>query len=206
MHGAEPSRHFPATFGVLTTIVAFMPLLMISGFAAAFTESIGWVVILCLIFSLIESKLILPSHLVHFGKPNEESWFNKIPKRANAKLEDFVHTYYVPSCAKCIDNRYITLSTFIGMFIVATSLLAGGIVRVVFLPEIPSDFVQASVTMVEGSPESQTRAIMNKLEDAALSMNGQFQFKDVETGEMSTEVVDHVIIVGNNADLRNYGH
>ncbi len=198
VHGANRVA-IPATFGVLTTIVAFMPLLMISGFAAAFTESIGWVVILCLIFSLIESKLILPSHLVHFGKPNEESWFNKIPKHANAKLEDFVHTYYVPFVRKCIDNRYITLSTFIGMFIVATSLLAGGIVRVVFLPEIPSDFVQASVTMVEGSPESQTRAIMNKLEDAALSMNGQFQFEDVETGEMSTEVVDHVIIVGSNA-------
>jgi multidrug efflux pump subunit AcrB len=30
-------------------------------------------------------------------------------------------------------------------------------------------------------------------------MNGQFQFEDVETGEMSTEVVDHVIIVGSNA-------
>jgi len=198
VHGANRVA-IPATFGVLTTIVAFMPLLMISGFAAAFTESIGWVVILCLVFSLVESKLILPSHLVHFGKPNNESWFNRIPKVANAKLESFVHAYYVPFVRKCIENRYVTLSTFVGMFIISTSLLAGGIVRVVFLPEIPSDFVQASVTMVEGSPESQTRAVMNKLEDAALSMNGQFEFRDSETGDISTDIVDHVIIVGSNA-------
>jgi len=195
VHGANRVAQ-PATFGVLTTIVAFMPLLMISGFAAAFTESIGWVVILCLVFSLIESKLILPSHLIHFGKPNENSWFNRIPTKVNAWLDNFVHTYYVPFIETCIRNRYITLSSFIGMFIVTAGLMAGGLVRVVFLPEIPSDFIQASVTMVEGSPEEQTRAIMNRLEEAALSLNGQFEFDDSETGEVSTKVVDHVIIVG----------
>ena len=195
VHGAQRVA-IPATFGVLTTIVAFMPLLMISGFAAGFTESIGWVVILCLVFSLVESKLILPSHLVHFGKPNETSWFNKIPKRCNEILDKFVHEKYVPFVSKCIRNRYITLSTFISALIIAAGLMAGGIVRVVFLPEIPSDFIQATVTMVEGSPEQQTRAIMNKLEEAALSLNGKFEFEDSETGETSTEIVDHVIIVG----------
>jgi len=40
---------------------------------------------------------------------------------------------------------------------------------------------------------------MNKLEDAALSMNGQFEFRDSETGDISTDIVDHVIIVGSNA-------
>jgi len=195
VHGAQRVA-IPATFGVLTTIVAFMPLLMISGFAAGFTESIGWVVILCLVFSLVESKLILPSHLVHFGKPNETSWFNKIPKRCNEILDKFVHEKYVPFVSKCIRNRYITLSTFIGTLIIAAGLMAGGIVRVVFLPEIPSDFIQATVTMVEGSPEQQTRAIMNKLEEAALSLNGKFEFEDSETGETSTDIVDHVIIVG----------
>ena len=195
VHGANRVA-IPATFGVLTTIVAFMPLLMISGFAAGFTEAIGWVVILCLIFSLVESKLILPSHLVHFGKPNENSWFNKIPKKCNAWLNGIVHNYYVPFVEKCIRNRYVTLSSFVAALIIAGGIMLGGIVRVVFLPEIPSDFIQASVTMVEGSPENQTRAIMNKLEDAALSLNGNFEFRDSETGETSTDIVDHFIIIG----------
>ncbi len=195
VHGANRVA-LPATFGVLTTIVAFMPLLMISGFAAAFTESIGWVVILCLVFSLVESKLILPSHLVHFGRPNPNSWFNRIPVWCNDKLSTYVHNTYVPWLRRCIKYRWITLSSFVGVLIISAGLMAGGIVRVVFLPEIPSDFIQASVTMVEGSPEQQTRAIMNKLEQAALSLNGKFEFEDTETGETSTEIVDHFIIVG----------
>ena len=195
VHGANRVA-LPATFGVLTTIVAFMPLLMISGFAAAFTESIGWVVILCLVFSLVESKLILPSHLVHFGRPNANSWFSRIPVWCNDKLSTYVHNTYVPWLRRCIKYRWITLSSFVGVLIVSAGLMAGGIVRVVFLPEIPSDFIQASVTMVEGSPELQTRAIMNKLEQAALSLNGKFEFEDTETGETSTDIVDHFIIVG----------
>jgi multidrug efflux pump subunit AcrB len=195
VHGANRVA-MPATFGVLTTIVAFMPLLMISGFAAAFTDSIGWVVILCLVFSLIESKLILPSHLVHFGRPNPNSWFNTIPAWCNDKLSAYVHNTYVPWLRSCIEYRWITLSSFLSLLIISLGLLAGGIVRVVFLPEIPSDFIQASVTMVEGSPEQQTRVIMNKIEQAALSLNGKFEFVDSETGETSTNIVDHVIIVG----------
>jgi len=195
VHGANRVA-LPATFGVLTTIVAFMPLLMISGFAAAFTESIGWVVILCLVFSLVESKLILPSHLVHFGRPNANSWFSRIPVWCNDKLSTYVHNTYVPWLRRCIKYRWITLSSFVGVLIVSAGLMAGGIVRVVFLPEIPSDFIQASVTMVEGSPELQTRAIMKKLEQAALSLNGKFEFEDTETGETSTDIVDHFIIVG----------
>ena len=58
----------PATFGVLTTIVAFAPSLFISGVFGAFPEACGWVVILCLAFSIIESKLILPAHIAH-SKP-----------------------------------------------------------------------------------------------------------------------------------------
>ncbi len=54
----------PATFGVLTTIAAFIPFLMGDGPESAVGKAIGGVVILCLIFSLIESKLILPAHLV----------------------------------------------------------------------------------------------------------------------------------------------
>ena len=54
----------PATFGVLTTIAVFVPFLFGEGPSSAFGKAIGSVVVLCLIFSLIESKLILPAHLV----------------------------------------------------------------------------------------------------------------------------------------------
>lgn len=55
----------PATFGVLTTIAVFAPMLFSSGPESAFFKSISGVIILCLVFSLIESKWILPAHIAH---------------------------------------------------------------------------------------------------------------------------------------------
>ena len=54
----------PVIFGVLTTIAAFLPLVMVQGQMADFFSPIGWIVIFALFFSIVESQLILPSHLV----------------------------------------------------------------------------------------------------------------------------------------------
>ena len=58
----------PVTFGVLTTIVAFTPLLNLAGGMGKMTRTIPIVVISCLFFSMIESKLILPCHLARISK------------------------------------------------------------------------------------------------------------------------------------------
>ncbi|MEX2365261.1 MAG: efflux RND transporter permease subunit, partial [Pseudohongiellaceae bacterium] len=189
----------PATFGVLTTIVAFFPLMMISGFAASFTKAIGGVVILCLIFSLIESKLILPSHLAHLGKTGKGGIFNRLQLTCNGYLDRFVKNHYTPFIKKCITNRYTTAASFIGLLILTVGVMGGGIVRVVFLPEIPSDFIQANVSMIEGSPEQQTRDTINRLEHAVQSLAGRFEFQDSETGAISTDITDHFLIVSNGA-------
>jgi multidrug efflux pump subunit AcrB len=50
-------------FGVLTTITAFMPLMLGPGTMGQIFGVIATVVICCLIFSLVESQFILPAHL-----------------------------------------------------------------------------------------------------------------------------------------------
>ena len=55
----------PVIFGVLTTMIAFVPLLLVEGRRGQIFAQIPLVVIPCLIFSLVESKLILPAHLGH---------------------------------------------------------------------------------------------------------------------------------------------
>ncbi|MFT5691246.1 MAG: multidrug efflux pump subunit AcrB [Oceanicoccus sp.] len=55
----------PVIFGVLTTMAAFMPLMLGPGTSGQIQSIISMVVLCCLIFSLIESQLILPSHLGH---------------------------------------------------------------------------------------------------------------------------------------------
>ena len=55
----------PVTFGVLTTVAAFMPLLFVTGFMGQVMGVIATTVICCLVFSLVESQMILPAHLGH---------------------------------------------------------------------------------------------------------------------------------------------
>ena len=55
----------PVTFGVLTTIAAFMPLLFGIGTIGQVMSVVATTVICCLMFSLIESQLVLPAHLGH---------------------------------------------------------------------------------------------------------------------------------------------
>ena len=105
----------PATFGVLTTIMAFLPMLFISGPVAAFFASIAWVVMWALFFSLVESKLVLPSHLSIMKSSHGAK--TGISDRVDRTLKTFIEKVYGPFLAKTIEYRYATLAFFIGLLI-----------------------------------------------------------------------------------------
>ena len=177
----------PATFGVLTTIMAFIPLLFTTGPASAFTDAIAWVVVLCLVFALIESKLILPSHLAlmrstHKCRPSAKA---DITGWVEAKLRDFIAGVYRPFLARAIHYRYITMATFIALLILTIGIVAGGQVRFVFFPEVDSDEVVASVELVEGVPEAQIYQVVEAMSD------GLRRADDVLNGD-GPKSVEHV--------------
>ena len=106
----------PATFGVLTTIAAFIPVLMISGVMGAFFASIGWVVTLCLVFSIIESKLILPAHLSHmkiktYAKDTHNA-FVRFQRFFSEGLHTVIDDYYLPFLKKSLERRATGLAGF----------------------------------------------------------------------------------------------
>ena len=169
----------PATFGVLTTIAAFIPMLMVPGSFGAIWKTIGWVVIVCLIFSLVESKLILPAHLAHMKlKPYDPSKANRIQKIRDVfseGIKTFIHNKYLPFLDKAIRNRYITLATFLAALIVTVGLFGGGIVRFVFFPNVPSDFIQAEIEMLPGSSVVQRDRALSEIGSALLEVDRQTQ-------------------------------
>lgn len=180
----------PATFGVLTTIVAFMPNLFLEGFMAAFPKSMGWVVIFCLIFSLIESKWILPSHLAH-SRPSKGGilgLLNKIPTKNNRRLNHFIQNRYLPMLMICIRNRYTTFAVFAAMLILVAGLVSGGIVRYVLFPAIPSDFLNTQLKMVEGTPDWQTQEANNKIVNAMYELENRYK---LDTGN-EEGLINHI--------------
>ena len=169
----------PATFGVLTTIAAFSPILLVSGVSGQFFAAIGWVVVLCLIMSLVESKLILPAHLAHMRvkpyEPETSNRFVRFQRGFSDTLYHLVDRYYLPSLRVLLRNRYLALAGFIAVLILSLGLMVSGLMRVVFFPPVEGDFMRADLEMNEGTPAYLTHANIERLTEALAVVDEQIQ-------------------------------
>jgi len=167
----------PATFGVLTTIAAFLPQTLATGPGAAFSKAIGGVIILCLIFSLIESKLILPAHIAAMKdrKPNPKNPLHRARKVMDNGLKSFVDNYYTPFVGRCIHYRYTVIVGFMCLLIVSAGMFAGGLVKFVPNPKIPHDFPRIDIEMNLASSEQATLETAKKVEQLILSVDKQLK-------------------------------
>lgn len=165
----------PATFGVLTTAVAFIPILMVSGVSGQFFSAIGWVVIFALLFSLVESKLILPAHLAHMKmaeyNPEKSNALFRMQRNFSEGLHGFVDNYYAPFLERALKRRYLTLSVFLSMLILSAGLIASGIARFVWFPDLAGDFIQVNLEMNEGTPSHLTHNALDRIQQSLREVN-----------------------------------
>ena len=196
----------PATFGVLTTIAAFAPLLFVGGIAGPFFEAISVVVVLCLFFSLVESKLILPAHLVHARIPDidEDDLFNpqrkipwrermprfflKIQRRVQHGLARLINDGYQPLVERAIDNRGITATIFLSLMIITVGIIASGLVKFEVFPDQPSDFIFVELEMQPGTAPAVRDQYLDRLENTLLEMNDEYVAENPDTLPMIRHV------------------
>lgn len=168
-----------ATFGVLTTIVAFTPMLMIPGVSGKIWSQIGIVIILCLIFSLVESKLILPAHLakmkIKYHRSGKLDPISRIQRSVGDGLDRVVQRFYKPLLKLSVRFRYVTLSAFVAMIIVSIALVQAAIVPWQFFPNVPLDDINVTMTMAEGTPSKITHQAAFYLRDQAEALNEELK-------------------------------
>jgi multidrug efflux pump subunit AcrB len=161
----------PVIFGVLTTMAAFLPLLLATGRLSSFFSVVGWVVVIALVFSIVESQWILPAHLAHRKQTEPTQRFamawNRIQGRLAGWLERLATDFYLPLLTKAVDNRYITGSIGLGVLILALALTASGRVVFTFFPAIEGDQVFATLEMPEGVSVDVTARAAEQVADAA---------------------------------------
>jgi multidrug efflux pump subunit AcrB len=189
--------YVPVIFGVLTTIAAFFPLTIVPGMMGDFFVVIGVTVIVCLIFSLIESQLILPAHLAHRrtrskgGSPNTivRGW-TIFQDGVALRLEHFSRDIYRPFLERALEWRYLTIAIGVGVLILTASLFSSGRMGFQFFPAVEGNRVVAMLTMPRGTPVEMTEQAAAQLESAAQELGAQI---DSTRPEGEPSVINHML-------------
>ncbi|NNC98586.1 MAG: efflux RND transporter permease subunit [Gammaproteobacteria bacterium] len=157
----------PVIFGVVTTIIAFLPWIFLSGTTQEFTRQISWVVMLALAFSLIESLLILPAHLSNLKPISKTNRFAQFQHSISESIVHFGANKYAPLLEKAVARPVLTLMIFLGLFLIGfVGLMGGGHVRSSFMPDVESEQIFINIDLREGTTYKRALDILAQLQHA----------------------------------------
>ncbi len=181
----------PVTFGILTTIVAFLPLSFIDGRWGDFAKQIPPVVAPVLLFSLVESKLVLPAHLKHVRPRGEHAGpFARFQMRISAGLEWAVTHVYQPSLEFAVRHRASVLALFIAMGLAMWGYCKGGRMGFASFPSVENLKVTASLNLPNNLPIERTGEYVQQISEATETLKKDFV--DPGTGESLIQNVARV--------------
>jgi len=174
----------PVTIGVLTTMTAFAPLGLSTGTLGQILRDIPVVVISVLAISLFEAYLILPAHL-----SSEKRWSAGIiawlREKVDAGLETVTHRALLPAVRAALRWRYVSLTVFAAILMLALSLFRSDFMRFVFFPVIEGDKINISLVMPVGTPFETMQA------------HGEDMRKAIESVETSIEEKHNSDLINN---------
>jgi multidrug efflux pump subunit AcrB len=200
----------PVVFGVFTTMATFIPIINIPGSMGSFFSVMGIAVIIALFFSIIESQLILPSHLAHRSAERNvssgPSLLNKwltLQDTISGSLQTLATDYYFPAVRQAIEWRYLTLTIAIGILLVTAAMLMSGRIIFQFFPSVQGNRLYASLTMPEGTPIEQTELAVKRMEAAVDALRIEL---DAELEPGSPSRIKHMLsLAGSNIPKGSIG-
>ncbi|QDU47654.1 Multidrug resistance protein MdtB [Symmachiella dynata] len=190
---------------VATTIIAFLPLMYVSGVMGKFIAVMPVAVIAMLVISLVESSFVLPCHLAHkrgmflmvvewllypfrplaimFG------WMNRYCIRL---LDWFIKRVYVPTLRKSVNNPAIVISGAIALMMICFGLIAGGIAPWSIFPKLDSNTIIAKVVYPDGTPSSITDEATQRMEEAIVKINQKYADQGMNLVDLRRRTVGSV--------------
>ena len=169
----------PVVMAVTTTIVAFVPLLFVTGIMGKFIAVMPMAVIAILAVSLFEALVILPSHLDHALRASERkqerfSWHERIRRRVEEGLHFVVDNLYTPAVRYGVRNKYFTLALGIGVLMISLGIIRGGYVPFVFFPKGESDWIIVDLSYPLGTSYTITEDTVAHIEKSAFALNEEY--------------------------------
>ena len=179
----------PVTFGALTTMVAFFPLMFFDGTWGDYARQVPPVVAPVLLFSLIESKLILPAHLKHLRpKDAAKNIFARVQGGVAGSLEWFVRRVYQPTLNFAVAQRAATICVFLAAAMMMYGYCVGGRMGFVAFPKVDSSKMSARLDLPDDTSIEVTERYIDRIVGALDQM--RTEFVDPGNGE---SMVGHVV-------------
>lgn len=187
----------PVTFAILTSVVAFIPLIIVPGQFGDFFGSMAIIVMCTLLWSLVQSKLVLPYHLslLRFSRNKRPNILQRIQRGFARSLEGYIDNIQRPVLRLCLRYRYATMAFFVGIFLIAAALVASNRIRFLPFPAVPSDYIIANIDMPPGTAFETTRAAATEIRDALLRADQAI----IDAGNPSMVQHDYLLV---GADFR----
>jgi multidrug efflux pump subunit AcrB len=177
----------PITFGVLTTVIAFLPMAVDSSDWGSMFKPIALIFITVMLIALVETKLILPSHLAHPFLGRAGDMLAPIHRTSDGALQWFVRTVYAPAIRFSVNHCYTVLAILFGGLAIIAGLFFGGRIPTTYFPRVASERIDCRLTMLDGTPVEVTEKHIERIYNIALEMQKEY------VGPDGRSVVKHVV-------------
>lgn len=174
---------------IVTTVIAFSSFFFLDGSLGDFFREMAVVVIWSLIFSLVEGAIILPTHVAHskaLMKGVEPNW---VQRRFDGLMNLLRDRMYVPVLDWTMRHKFISMSLCVMVLLLSFGMVSGGFVKTTFFPIIEGDDVSVTLQLPAGTPETQTKKLLDRIAEAAEKVNREMS-AEVYGGEK--ELVERV--------------
>lgn len=162
----------PVTYAILTTILAFAPMLFLPGPEGEFMRVVPIVAIGILILSLAESLWILPAHL-HSAMKRPPDRSDRFSSAVNRRFDRWVQERFMPFLRWATTQRYPLLAAFFGIFLLCLAFLNSGWLTVMMFSKVDGDIVMVDVAFPEGTSNAQVARAVESLQQSAQALADQ---------------------------------
>jgi multidrug efflux pump subunit AcrB len=183
---------FPSVLGsILTSVIAFVPLMFVSGLMGKFIAVLPITIIAMLAISLFESTFILPGHLAHEDslfyrvvgavlypfKPIVWffNWLNGVAARL---LDRFIESVYVKIVRFLFRFPAIVVCLAITVLVLSFGVVKAGLIPFSIFPKLDKNDVRAKIVYQDGTPSAVTDAATKKLEKAIQDVAAKYRSTD----------------------------
>lgn len=173
----------PVFASTLTTVAAFMPMLLTGGIIGQFLSVFPIVVTIALLASWFQAMVILPTNIHQFGH-------RLVAKEdRTTKLIRPLNKFYRRIIIKALHRRGLVIGAVVLLLILSFLVLGSGAIPFEFFPSSLSQTIQLELTTPVGTSLEETDRIVTLVEQHILSMKQKddIEFVVSNVGSLSSE-------------------